>query len=93
MSTDQCRSRPLNKGRRGWGGGGGGSSRPGDKRGAWSPKKRFVALQASVWNKNQWGGTSWAPPLDSPLQMVYPTDVSDIILPYNLQCLTLRLVH
>ena len=39
------------------------------------------------------GGTSWAPPLDSPLQMVYPTDVSDIILPYNLQCLTLRLVH
>ena len=39
------------------------------------------------------GGTSWTPPLDPPLQMVYPMDVSDIILQYNLQCLTLRLVH
>ena len=33
------------------------------------------------------------PPLDPPLQMVYPTDVSDIILRYILQCLTLTLVH
>ena len=33
------------------------------------------------------------PPLDPPLQMVYPMDVSDIILRYILQCLTLTLVH
>ena len=32
-------------------------------------------------------------PLDPPLQMVYPMDVSDIILRYILQCLTLTLVH
>ena len=48
------RSRPSDKGR--GGGVSGGSSRPWDKRGAWSPTKLFVTLQASVWNKNQLGG-------------------------------------
>ena len=39
--------------REGGGVSGGGSSRPWDKRGAWSPTKVFVALQASVWYKNR----------------------------------------
>ena len=64
MSTDQCRSRPSNKGRRGsggWGGGGVGHPDPEIRGGPGLQKKRFVALQASVWNKNQWGGDLLGP--------------------------------
>ena len=31
-------------------------SRPSDKGRGWSPKKFFLALQASVWSKNKWVG-------------------------------------
>ena len=43
-----------------------GSSRPFDKGGAQSPKKIFLALQASVWSKNKVGYGGAGPPGPSP---------------------------
>ena len=56
---------------RGGGGGGDRSSRPSQKRGI-PPQKIFSALQASVWSKNRGTWAPRSPPLDPPLQELFP---------------------